>query len=119
AFVILIDGGKNMKIVSSARIKSKIREHLLQSCRGDDCRFFGSIEEVQDELTKADVLITYGEDLTDEHIEKAENLKWIMVISAGVDQMPFATIAKKNILVTNAKGIHAKPMGEYTMAMIL
>ncbi|WP_342366544.1 hypothetical protein [Peribacillus sp. TH16] len=31
------------------------------------------------------MLIPYGEDLTDETIEKAPNLKWVMVMSAGMD----------------------------------
>lgn len=108
-----------MKIISSARIKSKIREHLIQSFPEIQFHFFCSIDEVGEELVEADVLITYGEDLTDEHIAKAKNLKWIMVISAGIDKLPFASIQQKNILVTNAKGIHVKPMAEYTMAMIL
>lgn len=42
-----------------------------------------------------------------------------MVISAGLDLMPFEAIKKKNILVTNAKGIHATPMAEYAIAMML
>ncbi|WP_314733334.1 D-2-hydroxyacid dehydrogenase [Anaerobacillus sp. CMMVII] len=71
------------------------------------------------ELVNADVLITYGEDLNDEIINKSTNLKWIMVISAGLDRMPFPSIKEKGILVTNAKGIHKIPMAEYTMAMIL
>ncbi|RFU69383.1 D-2-hydroxyacid dehydrogenase [Bacillus sp. V59.32b] len=70
-------------------------------------------------LKEAEIIITYGEDLTDEHIKKAENLKWIMVMSAGLEKMPFEAIDEKNILVTNARGIHKIPMAEYTIAMLL
>lgn len=108
-----------MKIVSSARIKTKIREHLKTKFPEVDFYFFGSMEEAGEHYIDADVLITYGDDLTEKHIEKAKKLKWIMVIAAGVEQLPFQRLIKKNIIVTNAKGIHAKPMAEYTMAMIL
>jgi phosphoglycerate dehydrogenase-like enzyme len=68
---------------------------------------------------EADVLITYGEDLNDKHIDLAKKLKSIMVISAGLDEMPFKAIEKKQITVTNAKGIHAIPMAEYAIGMLL
>lgn len=76
--------------------------------------------DTEDELLKvADVIITYGEDLTENHIEKALSLKWIMVISAGLEKMPLKAIAAREILLTNAKGIHKIPMAEYTLGMIL
>ncbi|MGE6379297.1 D-2-hydroxyacid dehydrogenase [Peribacillus muralis] len=70
-------------------------------------------------LSEAEVFITYGEDLTEEIIEKAKNLKWIMVMSAGMELLPFKAIEKRGIMVTNARGIHKIPMAEYTIGMIL
>ncbi|CAH0246442.1 Putative 2-hydroxyacid dehydrogenase HI_1556 [Peribacillus sp. Bi96] len=70
-------------------------------------------------LSEAEILITYGEDLTEEVIGKATNLKWIMVMSAGMELMPFKAIEDRGILVTNARGIHKIPMAEYTIGMLL
>lgn len=39
-----------------------------------------SIEEAETELHEAEVVVTYGVDLTEEHIEKAKKLKWMMVV---------------------------------------
>ncbi|WP_319951987.1 Rossmann-fold NAD(P)-binding domain-containing protein [Peribacillus frigoritolerans] len=63
-------------------------------------------------LREAEILITYGEDLTEEIIEKAANLK-------GMELMPFRAIEERGIMVTNAKGIHKIPMAEYTIGMLL
>ncbi len=71
------------------------------------------------ELSQAEVIITYGEDLENQHIRKASKLKWIMVMSAGLEKMPFDAIIERGILVTNARGIHKTPMAEYTFAMVL
>ena len=71
------------------------------------------------ELSEAEVLITYGEDLEYQHIQKSPKLKWIMVMSAGLEKMPFDAIIERDILVTNARGIHKIPMAEYTFAMVL
>lgn len=70
-------------------------------------------------LSDAEIFITYGEDLTAELIEEAKQLKWIMVMSAGMEKMPFAACKKQGILVTNARGIHKIPMAEFTIGMML
>lgn len=70
-------------------------------------------------LSQAEIILTYGEDVKKEHIDCADKLKWICVLSAGIDKMPLEAIRKKGILVTNSRGIHAKPMAEYTIGMML
>lgn len=71
------------------------------------------------EWASAEVLITYGEDLAPHHIHEASSLQWIMVTSAGMELMPLKELDERNILVTNAKGIHKIPMAEYTISMML
>ncbi len=108
-----------MKIVSSAKISPKHQERLKEKFPKGDFYFFDNMQEATNELETADILITYGVDVTEEIIDKAGNLKWIQVISAGLDQMPFARLQERGIVVTNAKGIHHIQMAEYTMAVIL
>ncbi|MGY3766481.1 NAD(P)-dependent oxidoreductase [Vagococcus vulneris] len=50
--------------------------------------------------------------LTDSH------LKWIQAESAGVNQFDQALLAKKNILLSNASGIHGQQMSESILGMI-
>ncbi|MEK4427043.1 NAD(P)-dependent oxidoreductase [Solibacillus sp. FSL K6-1523] len=70
-------------------------------------------------LREAQILVTYGEDLTEQLVDEAQNLEWIFVASAGVEKMPAAAIAKSDILVSNVRGIHKKPMTESILAHIL
>jgi phosphoglycerate dehydrogenase-like enzyme len=106
-------------VLTSADIKKDIQEQLIDKYPEVEFRFRKDIKEAEEELPEAEILVTLGEDLTEEHIYQAEKLSWIMVISAGMDEMPFQAIAEKNILVTNARGIHAVPMAEYTIHMML
>jgi phosphoglycerate dehydrogenase-like enzyme len=108
-----------MNILTTCKVKSNIRTHLTNTYPELHFQFCPNIEEAEPHLEDAEILITYGEDLTDEHIEKAKNLKWIMVISAGLDRMPFLKIAESDIIVTNVRGIHASPMAEYAIGMLL
>ena len=72
-----------------------------------------------EKLVQTDVLVTYGEDLKEEHLQQADKLQWIFVASAGIEKMPAEAIAKRNILVSNVRGIHKKPMTESILAHIL
>ncbi|MEG0260276.1 MAG: D-2-hydroxyacid dehydrogenase [Lysinibacillus sp.] len=72
-----------------------------------------------EELSKADVLVTYGEDLDENNIQFAKKMKWIFVASAGIEKMPAKAIMDMGIVVSNVKGIHKIPMAESVLAHIL
>ncbi|WP_102693974.1 D-2-hydroxyacid dehydrogenase [Rummeliibacillus pycnus] len=106
-----------MKIYFTFDPRPDLKEELLQEFPGQDFIFRNSVEE--DILKKTEILVTYGEDLTESHIEVATKLQWIMVVSAGLEKMPLAEIAKRGIIVSNVRGIHKVPMAESVLAHIL
>ncbi|WP_010677449.1 D-2-hydroxyacid dehydrogenase [Bacillus timonensis] len=108
-----------MRILSTFIPIDEVTERMNKAFPDDEFIYYQNIEGALPELHSADVLLTYGEDLTPEHIEMAKKLKWIMVISAGLELMPFQAIKEKGILVTNVRGIHKIPMSEYTLSMML
>ncbi|KHE66883.1 D-2-hydroxyacid dehydrogenase [Halobacillus sp. BBL2006] len=109
-----------MKVVSAIkRVPDSIKDRLTQRFSQVEFAFYHGIEEAEPHLGEADIFVTYGEDLNPGRIEKAVRLKWIMVLSAGLDRMPFDEIADRGILVTNVRGIHAHPMAEYAISMLL
>lgn len=106
-------------VVSTAKMSEKHQRLCKETFPEVRFSFFNEISEALHTLPDADVLITYGEDLTTEVIDKCIKLRWIQVISAGLELMPFQALQNKNIHVTNARGIHAVPMSEYVMAVLL
>lgn len=73
----------------------------------------------EEQLAEAEIVFTYGEDLTTENIALANKLQWIFVASAGVEKMPAQAIAERGIIVSNVRGIHKRPMTESVLAHIL
>lgn len=108
-----------MNILSSAKISEKHRTRLRERYPDSTFIFSRDMDEARQHIDNAQILMTFGEDLTDELIDEASRLKWIMVLSAGVDKMPFKVINDRNIMVTNARGIHKYPMAEYAISMLL
>lgn len=106
-------------VVSTARISEKHQNRLCREFPGVRFSFFEGIRDAMKVASDAGILITYGEDLDEEKVGGFPELRWIHVISAGVELLPFAALKKRGIRVTNARGIHETPMGEYAVAVIL
>lgn len=70
-------------------------------------------------LPLVDVWVNYGFDVEEGEIEGADNLKWIMAYSAGIDKLPAKEIIKKDIKVTNVSGIHRHAISEQVFAYML
>ena len=69
-------------------------------------------------MKDADILLAW--DFPTNDLSKiAPNLKWIHIVSAGVNHLyPFDWI-KKDLVLTNSSGIHAKKAGEFGLMSIL
>lgn len=109
-----------MNIVSTAKMSDKHQSKLMDSFPQHQFSFFNGMADTPVEsLEKAQVLVTYGEDLTSEIVKKMSSLQWIQVLSAGLELMPFDSLIERQVVMANARGIHQIPMAEYTMGMIL
>ncbi|MGY4688566.1 D-2-hydroxyacid dehydrogenase [Salibacterium sp. K-3] len=108
-----------MNILSTAALPLKNQNNLKETFPGDHFLFYDSITEAKTRIPEADIIITYGEDLDRHVLEEAQSLKWIMVIAAGIDKLPFHELSRRNIAVTSAKGIHKAPMSEYVFFMLM
>lgn len=106
-----------MEVVFSFFPPADLREQLINEFPDCHFQFYRKISEA--EWKNAEVIVTYGEDLSEKIIHSSPRLRWIMVCSAGLEKLPFQAIKEKNILVTNAKGIHKIPMAEFTLGLML
>ena len=106
-----------MKIYFTFQPRQDLIDPLLVEFPNVQFVFHAKLQE--EELHNTDVLVTYGEDLNEERIQMATNLKWIFVASAGIEKMPHQAIHDRGLLVSNVRGIHKKPMTESILAHIL
>src|SRR3990170_2038691 len=69
-------------------------------------------------LAQAEVILTWSV-LAPDLLARAPSLRWIQLISAGVDRLLGSELLKSGITVTTASGIHATPIGEYVLGMMI
>jgi D-2-hydroxyacid dehydrogenase (NADP+) len=82
-----------------------------------DFVFTKTKDALNEEIESADSAIAFN--LTYEQIERAQKLKWIQSLSAGVDAYPLKLIESKGIMLTTGRGIHKIHMSEYAISMMI
>ena len=75
-------------------------------------------QSLKKNLKSLDILVTYK--ITPELFRhRSDNLKWIHIGASGIEDNLFHDILKSRVIITNSKGINAKPVAEFIMSQIL
>ena len=98
----------------SPRIRlSNIYELARAEQRGD----FASKDKLDALLAEAEVIYAFR--LPNDVIARAPKLKWVQVMSAGVERFLDNEFRQSSVIMTNVSGIHAIPIGEIVIELIL
>jgi len=97
----------------------ELAEKARKIAVGWDIQFGDEFTEV-DEKGGPDIVATAGYGRTiGKIIEKAPNLRWVQTWSAGVDAIPLDVLKAHSVHLTNASGVHPKPISESIFGFIL
>jgi len=64
----------------------------------------------------ADALVTYG--MSRDALDRGD-VRWMQVLSAGVDSYDLDELQDRGVALTNASGVHAEPIGEQVLGYML
>lgn len=68
----------------------------------------------------ADIVMTYGTGgLSGDNLPRFPDLKWVFVLSAGVDQLPLEKLSSMGVRTTNVRGIHVVQMAEQAVGEMI
>ncbi|MFE7061331.1 D-2-hydroxyacid dehydrogenase [Sutcliffiella sp. NPDC057660] len=68
---------------------------------------------------KAEIIAGWKKDLEELSLREYSELRWIQAWSAGVNTMPLEKLASKEIALTSANGVHAYPISETIIGLML
>ena len=91
------------------RITPLLAEHEFVVCE--------SPEHALHEIEDAHVMIAWR--ITPEMFARARRLKWIQFGSAGIDHTTFPELLASDVILTTLGGIHAAPLAEHVLAVML
>lgn len=99
--------------------KKKHTPTLQEAAPGAEVIITNDLAEALAAVPEAQVYAGMSEEFTPDIVRKGKKLKWIQALSAGVEAMLIPEIVHSPLLLTNVAGIHAQPIAEHVLAMIL
>jgi phosphoglycerate dehydrogenase-like enzyme len=70
-------------------------------------------------IATADILVTFTPMMTSQVLEAAPALKWIQTLGTGLDNLIDLPTLRKDVIVTNVRGIHGPPVSEAAIGAML
>lgn len=68
---------------------------------------------------QADILLSFGVQLSDAVFRAGEKLKWVQALGSGVDGIVDQPSLRPDVIVTNMQGLHGPPCAESAMCSML
>ena len=105
-------------LLQITNVSPRIRlSNVYELARAEQSGDFARKDELDALLAEAEVI--YGFRLPNDVIARAPKLKWIQVMSAGVDRFLDIEFQQSSVIMTNVSGIHAIPIGEIVLEQML
>lgn len=105
-----------MKILCSLPVRKEQREKVRSIHSGAEIVGVKDFSQVDQDV---EALVSFGQDITEETLFHFPKLRWIQVMSAGIDHLPLQAMAGRGIALTNARGAHHIQMSEHILWSIL
>jgi len=77
----------------------------------------GSRAEADSLLPEADIVLGFA--VRPDNFAMARRLRWIHATAAGVGGLLFPELVKSDVVLTNARGLHARSMAEHALGVML
>ncbi|MCC3376859.1 D-2-hydroxyacid dehydrogenase [Cohnella sp. REN36] len=106
-------------LVSLFGFTPKQEERIREAAPGWNV-VFGKPRELDEAIFReAEVVCGWWPAVADEGLKPEAKLRWVQTGSAGVDNLPLARLASREVILTSASGVHPIPMTETVFAMLL
>jgi len=96
---------------------SQLRDVLEHDLPGGALQIATTPEETLEVAPQAAGIVAGS--LSQDLLEAASTLEWVQALSAGVDHYDQAALRERDVVLTNASGVHAEPIAEQVLAYIL
>ena len=100
-------------------IRKQYRDRLQERFPGVAMTLVDHHSKAGPHIGAADALITFTPMMTAKLLEQAPALKWIQTLGTGVDNLIDQPALRKDVVVTNVRGIHGPPVSEAALAAML
>ena len=109
--LLLLPPAENIDHIYDRELKARLPELRVDSVERH--------EDVGPLIASTDILLTFSPFMADHVARDAARLKWIQVLGSGVDGIVNLPSLRKDVLITNGRGVQATPVSECAFALML
>ncbi|MDQ6421286.1 D-2-hydroxyacid dehydrogenase [Paenibacillus sp. LHD-117] len=107
------------KIVSLIKLTDRDQEQIRNVVPDWELISKDDSEAYVSQLKEAAVVVGWSQAAEEACLVPEAKLKWVQAWGAGVEKMPLEAFATKGVTLTNASGVHAYPISETILGMML
>lgn len=111
-----------MKLLAGVKLHDDQRRRLEQVAPGLELvggdRLLMNFDEVS-ALLEPDTEILYTFRVPRDLLDRSPSIRWLQLLSAGCDYLLDSPVMRSDVKITTGSGIHAIPIAEHVLAMIL
>ncbi len=100
-------------------MRARYRAMLLERFPELTINVVGHHNQVDPFIAETDILLCFSPPMADHVVRDAVKLKWIQALGTGVDNIVDLPSLRKDVIVTNIRGIHGAPVSEAAIAYML
>lgn len=105
------------KVLINFRLEDNLKEDLQENFLDYKFIFTDSDKTLYENICDAEAIVTTA--FNEKMLKASNSLKWIHTIRAGVDSWPLEELQRRNIIVTNGRGVHKIHMSEFALAALI
>lgn len=98
---------------------AQFRRRIERAAGGSEVVITKDKSSAKEHIPGAEVIVGWSSEAKKYVQSDSNTVKWVQNYSAGVDNLPLELFKEKNIILTNAKGVHPRPVSESVFAMML
>lgn len=106
-------------IIKTLEPLSEINLKKIENALGIKAEYVSSDNINETTMGCADVIITRDRDFKPWIMKLCHSLKFLFVVSAGVEKLPFDLLIKQNVIVANSGDLSAEAMSEHVIGIML
>ncbi len=100
-------------------VRNQYRDRVRQRFPALNVTLVDHHSKVDPHIGTADVLLTFAPMLSDRVLQSATRLKWLQALGTGLDNLIDLPSLRKDVIVTNVRGIHGPPVSEAAIGAML
>lgn len=106
-------------ILLFTKLNDNYIKEIKEQMEGYDVLYVQNEEEAEKYVKDTEIIISFDFEFYSNIVDKASNLKWIHLLSAGADTLPFEKLKEMKVLVTNSRDVHKYQISQQVIGYML